>query len=129
MSMELQMLVWSVVLGVAQIALAATFCTQQRGLAWNAGPRDDQPAPLTGVAGRLDRASHNFLETFPFFAVAVLALSLTQRGNAETAMGAQLYFWARVVYVPAYAAGISYVRTLIWAAALVGLVMVFRPLF
>lgn len=129
MGMELQMLVWSVVLGVAQIALAATFSTTQRGLIWAAGARDDQPAPLTGVAGRVDRASRNFLETFPFFAVAVLTLSLTQRGNAETAMGAQLYFWARVAYVPAYAAGIRYVRTLIWAAALVGLVMVLKPLF
>jgi uncharacterized MAPEG superfamily protein len=39
-------------------------------------------------------------------------------------MGAQLYFWARVANVPAYAIGAPFVRTLVWAAALVGLVMV-----
>ena len=44
-------------------------------------------------------------------------------------MGAQLYFWARVAYIPAYALGISYVRTAIWAASMAGLVMVLLPLF
>ena len=66
MGMELRMLLWSIVLGLAQIALAATLSTSQRGLGWNAGPRDDAPLSLTGAAGRLDRAARNFLETFPF---------------------------------------------------------------
>jgi len=97
-------------------------------LAWNAGPRDNVPAPLPGVAGRLDRAARNFIETFPFFAAAVLAVLFTQHGTPETAMGAQIYFWSRVAYVPVYAAGISYLRTLIWAASLAGLLMVLMPL-
>lgn len=129
MSTEMQMLLWAVVLGLAQVGLAATFGTAQRGLAWNAGPRDEAPRPLTGVAGRLGRASENFKETFPFFAVAVLMLALLQRGDANSALGAQLYFWSRVVYVAVYAAGISYLRTLVWAASLVGLLMVLMPLF
>lgn len=128
MSMELKMLVWTIVLGLLQVALAAMLSTRQRGLAWNAGPRDNVPTPLTGVAGRVDRALHNFKETFPFFAAAVLAIQLTQNANAETAMGAQIYFWARVAYVPVYAAGISYLRTVIWAASLAGLLMVLKPL-
>jgi uncharacterized MAPEG superfamily protein len=129
MSVELQMLVWSVVLGLAQLFLAATLGTQQRGLAWNAGARDDVPKPLTGVAGRVDRALHNFLETFAFFAVAVLVVTATARNDAQTALGAQIYLWSRVAYVPVYAAGIPYLRTLIWVASLVGLLMVLRPLF
>lgn len=129
MGMELKLLLWSAVLGLVQIALAATLSTGQRGLGWNAGPRDGVAAPLTGAAGRLDRATRNFLETFPFFAAAVLMLSLLHRENAHTALGAQLYFWGRVLYVPAYAAGISYLRTLIWAVSVVGLVMVLLPLF
>ena len=128
MSMELKMLVWTIVLGLLQVGLAAMLSTRQRGLAWNAGPRDNVPTPLTGVAGRVDRALHNFKETFPFFAAAVLAIQLTQNANAETAMGAQIYFWARVAYVPVYAAGISYLRTVIWAASLAGLLMVLKPL-
>ncbi len=128
MSIELQMLVWSVLLGLAQIMIAATLSTQQRGLAWNAGPRDGIPTPLTGLAGRMDRALRNLLETFPFFVVAVLAVLAAQRTNAHTALGAQIYFWARVAYVPLYAAGIPYLRTLVWAVSIAGLLMVLLPL-
>ncbi len=129
MAIELKMLLWSLVLGLVQIALAATMSTAQRGLAWNAGPRDDPAKPLTGAAGRLQRASSNFLETFVLFAAAVLMLAWLDLETAQTALGAQLYFWARLLYVPAYAAGISYLRTAIWAAAMAGLVMVLLPLF
>jgi uncharacterized MAPEG superfamily protein len=129
MGVELKMLLWSIVLGLVQIALAASLATGQRGLGWNVGPRDSAAAQLTGAAGRLDRAARNFLETFPFFAAAVLMLSLLHRETAQTALGAQIYFWARVLYVPAYAAGINYLRTAIWAASAVGLVMLLRPLF
>lgn len=129
MGIELQMLVWTIVLGLTQITIAATLSTQQRGLAWNAGARDVAQPPLTGVGGRLDRALRNFLETFPFFAVAVLAVIATQRTNAHTALGAEVYFWARVAYVPLYAAGVAYLRTLVWAVSIVGLVMVLLPLF
>jgi uncharacterized MAPEG superfamily protein len=124
MSIELQMLVWAIVLGLVHIVIAASLATQQRGLGWNASARDGVPAPLTGVAGRMDRASSNFLETFGFFAAAVLVLTLAQRNNAHSALGAQLYFWARVAYLPVYAAGIPYLRTLIWTASAAGLLMV-----
>jgi uncharacterized MAPEG superfamily protein len=117
------------VLGLVQIALAAMLSTSQRGLGWNVGPRDGLAQPLTGAAGRLDRASRNFLETFPFFAVAVLMLALLHRETAQTALGAQVYFWSRVLYVPTYAAGISYVRTIFWTTSIIGLVMVLLPLF
>ncbi|HEY6941446.1 MAPEG family protein [Dokdonella sp.] len=129
MSVELEMLAWSIVLGLVQVFAAASLVTAQRGLLWNVGPRDGSPPPLTGVAGRLDRAAKNFLETFPFFAAAVLALALAQRTDAHTALGAQLYFWARVAYVPAYAIGVPFLRTAIWAVSLVGLLMLLSALF
>ena len=128
MGIEMKMLVWAMVLGLVQIGMAATLGTQQRGLGGNVGARDGVPVPLTGVAGRLDRASRNFQETFPFFAAAVLAVVAMQAGNEQTALGAQLYFWGRVAYFPVYAMGISYVRTAIWAVSLAGLLMVLRPL-
>lgn len=128
-SIELQMLVWSVVLGLVQIALAAIGSVSQRGLGWAVGARDVAPPALTGVAGRLDRALANFLETFPFFAALVLACCLLQRHDASTALGAQLYFWARLFHVPVYAAGIPYLRTLLWAVSIVGLVSLLVALF
>jgi uncharacterized MAPEG superfamily protein len=45
------------------------------------------------------------------------------------ALGAELYFWARVIYLPVYIVGIPYLRTLVWFVSVVGLVMVVGGLF
>jgi uncharacterized MAPEG superfamily protein len=129
MTTELQMLAWTIVLGLVQLFLDASLKTSQRGLAWNAGPRDGATRPLDGVAGRVNRAFNNFLETFPMFAAAVLAVVVSGRAGERAALGAQVYFWARVAYVPAYAAGIPYVRSLIWGISLLGILMVLSALF
>ena len=44
MTVEIQMLAWSVALGLVQILLAAALMTHQRGLKWNTGARDGQAA-------------------------------------------------------------------------------------
>lgn len=129
MTTELCMLTWSAVLGLAQIALAAACMLGQRGLGWAASARDEAKPPLGGIGGRLDRARANFLETFPLFAAAVLAAHLLQRHDHLTVLGAQLYFWARVAYVPLYAAGIPYLRSLAWAASIAGMTLVLAALF
>ena len=129
MTIEIQMLVWAAAFGLLQLLLAATLMTAQRGLKWNTSARDGEPAPLRGVAARVDRAFKNFLETFPFFAAAVLAAVAAGRTNEDTALGAQLYFWARVAYLPIYAAGIPYLRTAVWAVSLVGVAKVLLAVF
>lgn len=128
MPAEIQWLGWSILLGVAQLFIAAALMTQQRGMKWNASARDGDPPPLTGAAGRADRAMRNFLETFPFFAAAVLAVAVTGSSTAMTALGAALYFWARLVYVPLYLAGIPYLRSLVWAVSLLGMLLVLAGL-
>lgn len=129
MTTELCMLMWSVVLGLVQIALAASGSVIQRGLTWAVGARDGEAKALTGISARLYRASSNFLETFPLFAVVVLLALALNRHTALTVLGAQLYFWARLVYVPAYAAGIPWLRSLIWTVSIVGIVLVLAALF
>ncbi len=129
MTIELNMLGWSVVLGLLQIALVAAYSARQRSLTWIVGPRDDDTPTLTGVAGRLDRARANFLETFPFFVALVLANHQLGQHTNMTILGTQLYFWARVAYVPAYAAGIPYLRSLLWTASIAGLVLLLVALF
>ena len=121
MPIELKMLAWSVALGLVHVLLGATLTTHQRGLRWNVGARDAVLPPVTGVAARVDRALRNFLETFPFFAAAVLAVVVLEWGDASTALGAQCYFWARLAYVPLYAAGVPYLRTVVWGVSLWGL--------
>lgn len=123
MSIELKMLGWSVCLGLIYLTVAASLATQQRGLKWNAGNREGELKPLTGVAARAYRANRNFLETFPFFAAAVLAVVLQGSNNTHAAMGTELYFWARLVYLPVYLIGIPYLRTLVWFVSIWGLLM------
>jgi len=129
MTTELCMLMWSVVLGLLQIAIAATCSVSQRGLGWAAGARDAVLPPLTGIGGRFDRARANFLETFPLFLAVVLAAHLLQRHDHMTVLGTQLYFWARLIYVPLYVAGVAYVRTMAWAVSIVGIVLLLVALF
>lgn len=129
MTIEIKVLAWSIALGLAYVLVAACLATAQRGIKWNAGNREGDAKPLVGVAARADRASRNFLETFPFFAAAVLAVVLTHRNTDHTALGAQVYFWARVAYWPVYAAGIPYLRTAVWIAAFWGFLQLLEALF
>lgn len=129
MTTELRVLGYSIFLGLAYVFVAALLSTHQRGLGWNAGNRDGEPRPLSGVAARAARANANFLETFPFFAAAVLAVVLVRQQTPHTALGAQLYFWARLLYLPVYLIGVPYLRTLIWAVAFWGLLQVVEGLF
>jgi uncharacterized MAPEG superfamily protein len=129
MPVELRMLGLSIALGLVYVLVAALLVTLQRGLKWNAGNRDDSAPPLTGVAGRAARASANFLETFAFFAAAVIAVLIGGRANTHTALGAQVYFWARLFYLPIYLIGIPYLRTAVWAVAFWGMLQLIETLF
>ena len=128
MTTELQMLGWSVLLGIVQVLVAAALGTWQCGLRWNVGNRDGDPGPLRGYAARAARASRNFLETFAFFAAATLPVVATRQAGAHTAIGAQVYFWARVAYLPIHVVGIPCLRTAVWAASLWGILQMAEPL-
>jgi uncharacterized MAPEG superfamily protein len=124
MTLELKMVALSIVLGLVQIVLASHAASLQRGYLWTASARDSPVPALTGVAGRLERALQNFIETFPLFAAAVLMAHFGGRHDWMTEWGAQLYFWARVAYVAFYAAGVFLVRSLVWNLATGGIVLV-----
>jgi uncharacterized MAPEG superfamily protein len=127
-STELRLLAVSIVLGFVHIVLAAHAASWQRGYRWTAGPRDEGVPPLSGVAGRLARASRNYLETFPFFAAAILAAHVAGREGALTLWGAHLYLWARLIYLPLYAFGVPLVRSLVWNVASAGIFLILAAL-
>lgn len=127
MSIELRILAWSVVLGLVQILLQAHSASLQVGYRWTAVAREARP-PLTGVAGRLERALRNFLETFPLFAAAVLAVHGAGREGTLSATDAELYLAARVAYVPLYAMAVPLLRSLAWNVAFVGIALVLLAL-
>jgi uncharacterized MAPEG superfamily protein len=118
----------AVVIGIVQIMWSASAANNQRGVPWGVGPRDE-PRPLTGVAGRLNRALTNFGETFPLFAAALIAAVLTGKLGALTLWGSALYVAARALFVPLYAAGVPWLRTIAWAVGFVGVGMVTAALF
>jgi uncharacterized MAPEG superfamily protein len=128
MTTEYQMLLWTVVLGLAQLVIHVLAAARVRGMGWAMGPRDAAMPRLEGVGGRLDRAFYNLLETFLFFAVVVLVGGALGVHSSLTALGAQIFFWARVVYIPVYASGLPVVRTGVWAVSVVGIVMLLIPL-
>ncbi len=130
MTTELTMLAWTLVLALVQVFLPVGGKTMVWGSKWNAGPRDEvPPAPLPPVTGRLDRAQANLYETLPIFIAAVLIAHVADRNTASTALGAMLYFWARLAYVPLYALGFPYVRSLAFVVSFVGLVMILLSIF
>lgn len=97
MTIELRMLTLGVVPSIVQIVAASHAASLQCGYWWTASARDEAAPPLRGVAGRLDRALRNYLETFPLFAAVVLVAHASGTHNALTVWGAQLYLWARSV--------------------------------
>jgi uncharacterized MAPEG superfamily protein len=126
---ETTMLLWSVVLGLVQLVAASTATNNDVGLPYNLSSRDEPCPPVGKTAGRLQRAAANFRETFGLFAVSVILVVLLHKQDNMSALGAQLYFWARLVYVPVYALGIQVVRTIVWAVSIVGVVMVMLAAF
>jgi uncharacterized MAPEG superfamily protein len=124
MTIELATLALSIVLGFVHIVLSSHAASLQYGYRWSASARDESRPPLSGVAGRFERALKNYSETFPLFAAAVLLAHVTDRHNALTIWGTQLYFWARVTYLPLYALGIPLVRSLVWNVAAIGIALI-----
>jgi uncharacterized MAPEG superfamily protein len=92
MSFELAMLAASCVLCLVQIVISSHAASLQRGYRWTASSRDTEVPPLTGVAGRFDRALRNFLETFTVFVAAVFLVHVLGRESALSEWGAGLYF-------------------------------------
>jgi uncharacterized MAPEG superfamily protein len=125
---ELKTLAWSAILALAQIALQSLTATAEYGAAYNASPRDGRLVAKGVYAGRAQRALANLLETYPIFVALALALTVAGRAGGPGGVGALLWFWARVIYVPVYLAGIPYLRTAVWIVSVVGLLMMFARL-
>ncbi len=121
---ELDLLVWSVVLTFVQMLIAVVGAFMQVGLPALAGNREGLPE-FKGWAGRAARAHRNMLENLILFAALVIVAVLANKTNSTTLLGAQIFFWARLVYALIYLAGIPWVRTAVWTVSVIGLIMIF----
>jgi uncharacterized MAPEG superfamily protein len=77
----------------------------------------DTPLQMAPWAERLKKAHYNAIENLMIFAVLILIANAMDLSNAATTSAAAFYFWARVVHIVAYGAGIPWVRTLAFAVA------------
>ena len=127
MKPELMWLLWALALTFVQVLVAVSGATLQVGLPALAGNREGLP-PFTGWAGRAQRAHRNMLESLVLFAALVLIAVAANKTNPTTLLGAQIFVWARLAYALVYIAGIPWLRTLVWLASVVGLILIFAQL-
>ena len=127
MKPELLYLVWAVGLTFVQMLVAVSGCTLQVGLPKLAGNREGLPA-FAGWTGRAQRAHHNMLENLVLFAALVLVAVVSNRTNGATLLGAQIFFWARLVYAFVYLIGVPWLRTGVWFVSVIGLALIFFQL-
>jgi len=128
MPIELRILAYGAVLLLIHIVIATQLKNNQYGAKYNIGPRDEGVPPPAPMTGRMIRAEANFLQTFPIAIVALLGVVIAGRTSATTALGGWIWLGARIVYIPLYWTGVPVLRTLVWAASIVGLAMVIWPL-
>ena len=122
MPVELKVLGYAALLQVVQFIVMAIPVNLQLGVAYTGGNRDEQQQAV-GVPGRLKRALDNHFEGLIVFTIAVLVVVLGDASSALTERCAWAYFWARVLYVPAYASGVFLVRSLIWSVGFIATVI------
>ena len=130
MTTDLWMLVWTALLalGIPFVYLAGL--TQiPGGVAWGLGNRAEALEGLPEWAARAQRAHLNLLQNLAPFAILVLVAEVSGKANATTALGATIFFAARVAHAVVYTAGIKYLRTLVFAISIAGLMLILGQLF
>ncbi|MEA2876698.1 MAG: hypothetical protein QOF14_1894 [Hyphomicrobiales bacterium] len=130
MMTTVQALVWSGILTLVVALAASALCAKvwEPGGPMIAFGNREGLAPPVGMAGRADRASKNQLEAMAMFLAVVLAAHIAGKAP-QAALGATIFFWARLVYWPVYLAGIVYLRTLVWFVSLFGLFLIIREIW
>ena len=123
MTTDLTMLVYSALLTLVLAFPRVVALIMAKGLPIAAGNRDVD-YPLSDWAERAGRAHRNMVENLPVFAALVLVAHVAGASNESTALGATLFFWARVAHAVIYVAGIVYLRTAAFGVGLIGLLMI-----
>ena len=80
----------------------------------------DNEANTSIYIDRANRSLNNLFETLPIFIGLVLLSIINDVDNSLLAM---IWLLSRIIYVPVYIAGINYLRTGIWAIALICLII------
>jgi uncharacterized MAPEG superfamily protein len=127
MSLELTMLVWSIALTFVQMVIAASATALQLGVPRKTGNGDDA-REVTGWVARARRAHLDMLANMVLVAPLIVITEVAARDNRMTEIGAQMFFWTRLAYATVYIVGVPRLRTAVWSASAVALVLIFLQL-
>lgn len=94
----------------------------------NAVGYPENPPALPAWAQRSTRVHANLVENLAPFAALVLVAQAAGVANEITALGAAIFFWARIVHAVVFTLGIPWLRTLAFAVSWVGMVIIFIEL-
>ena len=123
MHSEFTILALAALLLLVHIMAAIRIKTQQYGVEWNMGARDEALPPLNPLAARLERARDNFMETLPIAIIALMGVALTGKSSTLTVAAGWIWLGARAVYLPLYWKSVPKVRTYVWGVALAALLV------
>jgi len=124
MSTELGILAFYGLVIILNIVAQVSWATLTESITYLAGPRDESHTPAT-ITGRLKRATDNGVTAMAYFAPAVLILQMQGLTTANTLLAAQTFLVARVIYVGLYAAGVAWLRTIVWIIALLAVLYLY----
>ncbi len=125
---EMTYLAWSVVLLLAHIVIQTLMFVKDTGLSYAASNRQGN-LTVSPATERITRGLRNFVETYPAFVALAVGLVITDQAGGLGAIGASIWFWARVAYIPIFAFGIPWARTGIWTVSVIGLILMLVELF
>ena len=120
MTPELTALAIAALLQGVQFTLMAIPANLELGPGKTLSPRDTSRMgrpmveQVSDKTGRLIRAMNNHFEALILFTIAVVVITLADKGTGLSAILAWTYLGARILYIPAYYFGWAPWRSLIW---------------
>ena len=121
---ELAVINWGLIVAASLIKAKAW---KPSGMRTAMGNRDDAE-DCTGFPARTDRAARNMLENMVLFTALALVASVGGVTDPHVELGARIFYWARLVYIPIYMVGIPVARTAAWTISVIGMGMIFAAI-
>jgi uncharacterized MAPEG superfamily protein len=121
---ELAVINWALIVAASLIKAKAW---KPSGMKAAMGNRDEK-VDCNGFPARTDRAARNMLENMVLFTALALVASVGGVADPHVELGARIFYWARLVYIPIYMIGIPVARTGVWAISVIGMGLIFASI-
>lgn len=123
MTIELWTLLGSVTLLLVLNMNQSIYTALTEGVGYVFGNRHEPPK-ATPLGGRIQRAKTNLVENLLIFIPLILMAQALGISTELTKLGSVIFLVARILHAIVYVVGITYVRSPIWGASLMGMVMI-----